>query len=197
MEEKALAMLDARRMRVLFDAIGRMLAEAGQRAEISVYGGSALILMYDFREATRDIDYVPMLGNAEIVSRIADEIGRRENLPEGWLNDAVSIFTSDRPDFQLVGDFPAGAPGLRVYSASPRYLLAMKVMAMRSSLETSDVSDIWHLVDICGIESVEDARAVVGEYFPGKRIPRRNDLILEDLFETKSSGLPYSRAIGY
>lgn len=197
MDTNAEATLDARRMRTLFNAMGKLLADRGQLAEIAVFGGSALILMFDFREATRDIDYVPLRGDMSLIGKLASEIGRRENLPEGWFNDAVSVFASDKPDYRLVGDFPAAAPGLRVFSASPRYVLAMKIMAMRSSLETNDVKDIWHLVDLCGVADADAARSVVDEFFPGKRIPKRNDLILDDLFEAKLDGQPYSRAIGY
>jgi hypothetical protein len=195
--EDSLAVLDARRMRMLFNEIGRRFAERGQLAEIAVFGGSALILTFDYRDATRDIDYVRVSGDKGILKGIAEEVGRAEGLPVGWFNDAVSIFTSDTPDYRLVGDFPAARPGLRVFSASPRYVLAMKVMAMRSSLETNDMLDVWHLIDACGIRDAGEARELVAGFFPGKALPRRNELILADVFEAKDAGREYSRAIGY
>jgi len=195
--EEAEAILDAQRMRILFNEIGKRFAARGQVAEIAVFGGSALILMFDFRESTRDIDYVQIKGGMREMATIAEDIGNREGLPQGWFNDAVRIFVSDRPDYRLLGDFPAANPGLRVFTASPRYVLAMKIDSMRSSLETNDIKDIWNLIDICEIADTEQARGVYREFFPDKPLPKRNDLILEDIFEAKLGGRPYSRAIGY
>jgi len=188
---------DAGRLRYLFGEIGRRLRERRQVAEIAVFGGSALVLTFDYREATRDIDYVPLVADPRALEEVASEIGQQENLPENWLNDAVRIFTSDTPDYRLVGDFPDGKPGLRVYSASPRYLLAMKIMSMRSSLETNDVLDVWNLIDACGVRNAEEAAALTKEFFPSKDIPRRNQLLLEDVFEAKGNNQAYSRAIGW
>jgi len=195
--EGAEAILDAQRMRVLFNEIGKRFAARGQVAEIAVFGGSALILMFDFRESTRDIDYVQIKGGMREMATIAEDIAHREGLPQGWFNDAVRIFVSDRPDYRLLGDFPAANPGLRVFTASPRYVLAMKIDSMRSSLETNDIKDIWNLIDICEIADSEQARALYREFFPDKPLPKRNDLILEDIFDAKLGGQPYSRAIGY
>jgi hypothetical protein len=51
-------------------------------------------------------------------------------LPEDWLNDAVKGFLhGEDPDAVPVLD----TPGLRVDVASPRYLLAMKLLAALSS----------------------------------------------------------------
>ena len=197
LNEGGKSVLDAQRMRFLFNEIGKRFAARGQVAEIAVFGGSALILMFDYRDSTRDIDYVQIKGGMREMAHVSAEVGRMEGLPEGWFNDAVRIFTSDRPDYRLLGDFPASNPGLRVFTASPRYILGMKIDSMRSSLETSDIKDIWHLVDICGVESSEEARAIHREFFPDKPLPRRNELILEDIFEAKMGGQPYSRAIGY
>jgi len=55
------------------------------------------------------------------------------------------------------GDFPPENPGLRVFVASPEYIFAMKVLAMRSSLTSSDIEDIWNLWDELGIESCDQA----------------------------------------
>ena len=39
-------------------AIGRLARADGRLIEISVYGGSAIVLAFDFRRATRDVDVI-------------------------------------------------------------------------------------------------------------------------------------------
>lgn len=41
-----------------FERLGELASNAGKSIEISVYGGSALVLSMDFRVATRDVDAV-------------------------------------------------------------------------------------------------------------------------------------------
>ena len=41
-----------------FAALGRLAWENGKTVEIAVYGGSALMLSYDWRLATKDVDAV-------------------------------------------------------------------------------------------------------------------------------------------
>lgn len=189
--------LNADDMRTLFARLGRHLASNGELVEIAVFGGSAIVLSFDYRVSTVDIDYLRISGNPQSLEKAAETVGAERGLPENWFNDAVRIFVSDQPDYRLLGDFPPASPGLRVFAATPRYILAMKIAAMRSSLETSDLQDVWHLSETCGIGTAEEARAVFQEYFPGKDLPRRNDLLLDDLFDSKAAGNAYSREIGW
>lgn len=177
----------------LFDALGRKLARHNQVVEVAVYGGTALMLLFDAREATKDVDFVRMAGDADFLIRLADELAANHDLPEGWLNDSVSIFASDCPDHEFFGDFPRqGKPGLRVFTASPEYLFAMKCMAMRGILQTSDAQDVWDLAHVCDVKDVEHAQTIVEAYYPGK-LPKRNRLILEDVFMAKAQNKRFSR----
>src|SRR5689334_5081237 len=78
-----------------FARLGDMAWAAGKVIEISVYGGSALILTTDFRVATQDVDAVfdhdrTFLRRSAAV--VADEFG----WPGNWLNDGVKGFLSAR-----------------------------------------------------------------------------------------------------
>lgn len=189
--------LDAEALRGLLHDLGRRVADVGAVAEVALYGGSALLFVLDARRATRDVDYVMLEGDAAALSAAAADVGRDAGLSGDWFNDAVSIFASDVPDYRLLGDFPPDRPGLRVFSASPEYLLALKLTALRSSLETSDASDAWHLLDACGVEDEPGALAVVERFFPGRPLPRRNALVLADMMEARSAGRSFSRELAW
>ncbi len=129
---------DRDRLAEAFEHLGADLAARGAFLELAVYGGSALMLQFAWRRGTEDVDAVLRPGYDErllapSVARVAEIMG----LPGDWLNDAVGMFTPlDEPDalFHLSGHFPAvGTPGLRVLVATPHYLLAMKLLALRSA----------------------------------------------------------------
>ncbi len=167
--------LDAPAIRQLLAEIGEEFSRLGLRAEVAIYGGAALLLLFENRANTVDIDYVPIEGNIDQIADITDRIGESRGLKAGWFNDAVLMFKSDHPEHQFFGDFPLGADaGLRVFVASPRYMLAMKMIALRSSLEANDVSDAWHSLDVCGIKNFEEAVAFYNAFYPSEPLKAKN-----------------------
>lgn len=159
-----------------FDEIGEAAVAARTRLDIAVFGGSALLLASNFRFSTEDVD-IAELGEpwpdwlAETVIRIATKNGWFEN----WLNDAVSTFLSpaaqsDR-DLVLFGTFPRAADktGLTVFVPTARYLLALKLKALRVAQfdkGTKDLTDVAGLVRVLDIKTADEAVAVLLEYFP-------------------------------
>lgn len=191
--------LDAPRLLNLFEEIGQEFARRGEWAEIAIFGGAALLLHFGFRSSTRDVDYLPVSGASGEMAAITDAIGTRHGLPSGWFNDAVFMFVEHRREDLHYGTYPrfAQAGGLRVFLASPRYILAMKLKIMRSSFESHDVEDVWHLLTHCAIERAEDAEALVENFFPSFVLPERNRAILRDLLEARQLGRSYDPMMGW
>jgi hypothetical protein len=164
------ALLDA------FDRIGYAAIEAGTRLQIAVYGGSALMLASNFRFATEDVDIADIGSEwpAWLTSAVT-AIARDKGWAEDWFNDAVSFHLSPlaqlERDHLLFGTFPrrSEAVGLTVFIPTARYLLAMKLKSLRiSDFEKGavDMADTVHLLHVVGITEVEQAIAVLGEFFP-------------------------------
>ena len=154
--------------------LAQRLHERGIQGEMYLVGGAAIALAYDARRATRDIDAVfePKLAIYEVAAEMADELG----LPVGWLNVAVKGF--------LGGDDPSAAPvldlpGLRCLVASPRMLLALKVLAHRSG---EDENDLRLLASELGLESATEALAVVEEVF-GDRLDAGARFFVEQVLD--------------
>src|SRR5262249_16308329 len=102
-------------------------------------------------------------------------IARRNGWTEHWLNDAVNVFLSPvaRPDRDLVfgGTFPHAADrtGLTVFVPTARYMLALKLKALRvAKFEkgTKDLADVASLLAVLGIKDADDATGILLEYFP-------------------------------
>jgi hypothetical protein len=153
--------------------LGERLARRGVTAKVYVFGGAAMALAYDSRRATRDIDavFVPH----GVVLDEARKVGEQLGLPPWWLNEQGSAYVAPGgdPDAPRIFDHP----GLRLTAASPRHLLAMKVLASRRS----DADDIALLVKSLGLRTVDEILAVCTEVFPDEPPPARARLLLEDI----------------
>jgi hypothetical protein len=149
------------------------LQRRGTSADMYVVGGAAIALAFDERRATRDIDAVFEPKNA--VYEAAAVVGEMRGLPDGWLNDAVKGFLAgDDPEALPVLDLP----GLRCLAASPRTLLALKVLAHRVG---EDEGDIRLLADALGLESADEVLAIAEETF-GDRLDAAARFFVEEIF---------------
>lgn len=191
--------MDKARMRFLIEELGRRIAQTGNIVEIAVFGGSALVLRFDLlRIATEDIDYIGLSPGIEILQEKALEVAKEFGIHEDWINDAIMVNNlSDRPQYEFYGDFPEERPGLRVFVASPQYVFAMKALSMRSSFGSNDVEDLWKLWDELGLETANDALAIIDSFYPGYELPRRSVLLLQDIEEWKAQKREYSPLLGW
>jgi hypothetical protein len=161
--------------------LAELLAERGVQGELCLLGGTAMVLAFDARASTKDIDAV--FEPASIVRELASLIEREQDLPEGWLNDAAKGFLSARHDV-VEGDLPQ-FPALRVTAPTAEYLFAMKAMASRiglSATDPSDVNDLRFLIGRLGLETVDQGLEIVARYYPADRVPARTAYLLEELF---------------
>src|SRR6185436_9691231 len=129
--------LDREKLLVAFDEIGRAAVAAGTRLQIAVYGGSALMLASNFRFSTQDVD-VSKLEQPwpDWLRQIVDKIAIENGWQPDWFNDGVAFHLSALAnlggDHMEFASFPSnGEPGLIVYVPSAKYLLALKLKAIR------------------------------------------------------------------
>lgn len=144
-------------------------------ADLYVFGGAAMAMAYDARRATRDIDavFVPH----GIVLEEAREVAKEFGLPPWWLNEQASIYVA--PGGDPAAPRTMDRPGLRVTTASPEHLLAMKALAARPR----DTDDIRLLVDHLGLTSSPQVFDLCQRVFPDEPLPDRARLLIEELFD--------------
>ena len=138
-----------------------------------------MAVAYDARRATRDLDaaFAPTDTVRDLVAKIAED----RHLAEDWLNDAVKGFLpGDDPEAQVFYE----SDSLRVDIASPRYLLAMKLMSARPG---ADVDDIRTLYRLCGFTTIEEGLAVVTRAYPSSRILPKTEYLLGEIVEDLNS----------
>jgi hypothetical protein len=177
---------DRRTLEAAFNEIGRRARADGRIVDIAVYGGTALVLTLDHRQATRDVDAV-FDTDSTWLRAITRTIAQDNGWDETWINDGVKGYLShmDSASRQLFRTYPSEAePGLRLYIASPEYLFAMKCMAMRiGGVEvTEDKSDILAPAAAIGIIGADQAIEIVAKFYPQDRIPPKRRFGLEEMF---------------
>jgi hypothetical protein len=118
------------------------------------------------------------------LTALAEELERRaavaeqRGLPAGWLNDAVKGF--------LAGDDPAATPildlpGLRCLTASPKTLLALKVLAHRVG---EDEADLRLLAAELGLERADQVLAIAERTY-GDRLDPVARFFVEQVFSAE------------
>jgi len=168
--------------------VGALALDHGKVIDIAIYGGSCLMLVSNFRVATKDVDAVAAVDQAFIDSA-ARTVADRHGWPHDWLNDGVRTYLSPAVEGQqhhaFFRSYPDEAnPGLRVFVPTAEYMLAMKLMAMRVDvmIEGDDLDDILNLLDIVGLARKEDVVAFAAGFYPEARISAKITLALDNLW---------------
>jgi hypothetical protein len=168
-------MLTIQHIRDLLTSLNRKLALRNVRGEVYRAGGAVMCLVFQARQATKDIDAL-MVPPADLRAA-ALEVAAEEGLPEGWLNDAVKGYFSSQGRFEVFEELSH----LRVYVPNTDYLLAMKCLALRLGEEFQDIEDVRLLIGVLGLRKVSDVERILERYYPLERYPAKTRYILEEL----------------
>jgi hypothetical protein len=159
----------------LFEALNLKLNQKDEIAEIGIVGGAVMCLVFHARAATRDVDAI--FSPAELVRKLAAQIGEERGLPADWLNDAAKGF--------LQGDFARqdvlNLSNLRVWAPDAKYMLAMKCMSAR--WDTSDRDDVIFLVRHLKLTLPRAVYAIIEHYYPRNQIPPKTQFFIEEILE--------------
>ena len=166
----------------LLTELAERLERRDVRGELLLVGGAAMALAYSSRRSTTDLDAV--FEPKQVIYDVAKEIADERELPEKWLNDAVKGF--------LPGPDPNATvflehDGLVVRVASPRYLLAMKLLASRVE---RDEDDIALLLRLSGVTTAEDALSLVERYYAHRAVPPKVEFLVRELLADLGQARP-------
>lgn len=171
--------LSKKRILELFDLLNERCLQQNIRGELYLVGGAVLCLVFDARKSTMDIDglFLPSTQIRELSKKIAEE----EDLPLGWLNDGVKGFMSEAGDYSVFLDLSH----LKIFTASPAYLLAMKCLSMRIGEEFADMEDVRYLLRYLNIETVDQAIESIVKYYPKDSFPPKTIYVLEEFLKQR------------
>ena len=86
------------------EALSDRLGEREIIGEICLFGGTVMVLAFNARLATKDVDAV--FQPAQTIRDLAKTIGEQMHLPSNWLNDGVKGYVSARHE-TTTGNLPS------------------------------------------------------------------------------------------
>ena len=143
------------------------------KGEVSLFGGAVMVLAFNARIATKDIDAV--FEPVKEIRKAAHTIADRHDLNLDWLNHAVRMFIVKHKR-----DLLFELSNLRVTVPESDYLLAMKVLALRP--QTEDENDVIFLIKELGLGSEDDVLRIVSDYYPRKEVNAKTIVWLNEYF---------------
>lgn len=156
-----------------FMDINEELRKLGQRGEIGIIGGTVMCLVYNARNATRDVDAI--FEPSGTIRQIAAKIGKRKGIGEHWLNDGAKGFLVSNFRREEVERFS----NLLIWAPEARYMLAMKCISAR--WDTSDRDDAIFLIRHLAISTPKQVFEIIESYYPHNRIPPKTQFFIEEI----------------
>ncbi len=161
----------------LLDLLNSELENKAIEGELYLVGGAVMCLAFNARAATHDVD--GLFAPAKKIRDAAIQVSHKAHVDADWLNDAVKGFLSADGDFDIFLELS----NLKVFTARPEYLLAMKCLALRIGEEFHDLADVRFLLRYLNITNHKKALAVITQYYPLERFPQKTLYVLEELIE--------------
>ncbi|MDL1872338.1 hypothetical protein FBR05_09035 [Deltaproteobacteria bacterium PRO3] len=159
----------------LFAALNEELVKLGAKGEVGICGGAVMCLVFQTREATKDIDGI--FEPTREIRAAGRKVAARFGISEDWLNDAAKAYFHADPPREGVLELS----NLRVWAPSAEYMLAMKCISAR--FDGNDRGDVQFLLRYLELPSPEAAYKIIEKYYPQNRIPAKTRFLLEEIFE--------------
>lgn len=137
------------------ERLGQLAVARGIGIELALVGGALMVLVYEARESTRDVDVIILAPReAGMVRELAQVVAGERGWPNDWLNDGAKGFLIGLSHGPVV----FSAPGIEVRSPATEQLLAMKLSAWRDDVDITDArrllqeisgsrAEIWQAVE--------------------------------------------------
>lgn len=146
------------------ERLGELANHQGYSIELLLMGGAAMVLMYNARPSTRDVDVLILAPQkAQVVRNLAIKVAQEYDLPTEWLNDGAKGYLVGMSEGATV----LSAPGIMVKSPAVNQLLAMKLSAWRDDV---DIEDAKRLLQALEGEQEKVWAAVVPYLVPGEEL---------------------------
>lgn len=161
-----------------FERLADELESERESIELVIAGGAAIVLLYDSRASTRDVDACHL---TETVREAAGRVAASEGLPAKWIDDDMGQFVPDpQPGEEL---FRRG--NLTVRAVRLEQFLALKLCASRDSVDFGDARRLIVAIEASD-PSLRDDKARIWLMVERYLVPLKQRLALdtfEDLWE--------------
>lgn len=156
--------------------LGELAEQQVSPIELVLMGGAVMVLVYNTRVSTRDVDALILdPPEARTVRSLVKQVAHEYNLPEDWLNDGAKGYLVGLSEGPII----FSAPGIVVKSPAVVQLLAMKLSAWRDDV---DIEDARRLLQELSGERDQVWQAVEPYLVPGAELKAQYAFL--DLWES-------------
>lgn len=156
--------------------LGQIAQAENQRVELSLVGGGLMVLVFETRQSTRDVDVIIIKPDAATVRTMAAAVGAERGWAADWMNDAAKGFLVGSADGPVI----FSTLGITVRRPSIEQLLAMKLSAWRDDVDIADARRL--LTELRGGRDVV-WQSVAPFLQPGREL--KAEYAFDDLWEGK------------
>jgi hypothetical protein len=115
--------------------LGELAQEKGITVQLTLMGGAVMVLAFEARLSTHDIDvFIRSPREARIVRELAKRVAGERDWNDDWLNDAAKGYLVGVSE----GEILYSAPGIEARAPALEQLLAMKLSAWRDDVDIAD-----------------------------------------------------------
>ncbi|HZQ05741.1 MAG TPA: nucleotidyltransferase [Anaerolineae bacterium] len=169
-----MAVLNRQEIESALRRLGELAQRLGEQVQLVIVGGAVMLLVFNERLSTRDVDAVIIEPLAANVRNWAKQIAQERDLPDDWLNDGAKGYLIGISK----GPTVFSAPGIQVSMPSVAQLIAMKLSAWRDDVDIEDARR--HLLEMKG-EQNEVWKAIEPYLVPGRELKAKYAFL--DLWE--------------
>lgn len=160
-----------------FELLNHELQAVSVEAELCLVGGAVMIVPFNATPDTRRVRALFM--PVALVLEASAKVARTLDLRPEWLNDGVRRHL----ETGMAGESFVADSNLKVYSARPDYVLALKCASLPFETGPSVHRDIRYLLRFLDILNVAEARTVIGRYFNERQLPADIDATLSEILD--------------
>lgn len=174
-------MLDRETAARAIQRLSELAKEKQINLQLTVYGGTVMMLAYSTRPGTKDIDAI--FRPRDEVKPLIEQVAKELDLDEDWLNDDVRVWRAENEQDALIPfkELAEVVPGVSIRRPSAKYLLAMKARAARLPFpgQRGDYEDLVYLLRHTQTTTIEEVDNLVGKYFLADCLPEKKRAIVE------------------
>lgn len=172
-------MLDRALIKKLFRSLNDELRKLGVKGEVGICGGAVMCLVFQAREATKDIDGI--FEPTEAIRKASRKVARLFGLGDDWLSDAAKAYFHVDPPRETVLELSH----LRVWAPRADYMLAMKCISAR--FDTHDKEDVQFLLNYLKLSRPEQVFEIIARYYPRGQVLPKTQFLIEELLSSKDT----------
>jgi hypothetical protein len=167
-----MSLLNKQEIEEALTRLGQLALQQNQQIELLAVGGVVMVIVYNARLATHDVDaFILLPKEARIVRNLAAQVAQEKDWPEDWLNDGAKGFLVGISEGPVI----FSAPGIVV----KRPALAMKLSAWRDDV---DIEDARRLLQEMAGDQDAIWETVLPYLVPGQELKAKYAFL--DLWET-------------